>query len=69
MRDELWGMVEAAVCVGLLVRDCSLLREFWQWVVPAVAALLKAEVFVGVEEALPFSSFDDSSWPAPFACL
>ena len=69
MRDEPPGLAEAAVCAGLLVRDCSLVREFWQWVGPAAAALLKAEVFAGVEKALPFSSFDDSSWPVPFACL
>jgi hypothetical protein len=69
MPDEPTGLAAEGGCAGLLVHDCSFARVSWQGVVPAAVSLVKAEVFAGVEEELPFSSFDDSVWPALFACL
>ncbi len=69
MRDGPTGLAEEAARAGLLVHDCSFATVSWQGVDPAAVSLVKAEVFGGVEEELPFSSSDDSLWPAPFACL
>lgn len=69
MPDERPGLAEEAMRAGLLVQDCSFARVSWQGVVPAAVSLVKAEVFAGVEEERPFSSSDDSLWPAPFVCL